>query len=257
MVEFDAQIRRVRELVTSRADQVRLFRSPFDDEEQRQSFDRHIGLAPRGGGRPSLVFADDCAVELGAPQRSSINLVLWTHERSLINDGEIRLIGPDIGSDMTPGPGVSWPYAQVILLAWERGTEIDPFALESTQFLSNRLPGFMVRAVPSRLWVRISHEAIKGGLCFHRLGGALISAYRQDYTAVRGAEVLFVTEEARVTDLEPVSAEARILMGKNMKLVMVGDGTYECTELDCDACEEKATCDAVRDIVILRREEQA
>jgi hypothetical protein len=253
MVEFDAQIKRVRELVTSGADQVRLFHAPFNDEEQRQSFDRHIGLSPRGGGRPSIVFADDCAVELGAPQQSSINLVLWTHDRSLVNDGEIRLIGPD----MATGAGVSWPYAQVILLAWEGDNEIDPFALESTQLLSNRLPGFMVRAVPSRLWVRISHEAIKGGLCFHRLGGALISAYRQDYPAVRGVEVLFVTAGARVTDLEPVNAEARILMGKNMKLVLVGDGTYECTELNCDACEEKATCDAVRDIVILRRGSEA
>lgn len=249
MVEFDAQIKRVRQLVTSCAEMSRLFRAPFDDEEQRQRFDRNIGLAPRSGGRPAIVFADDCAVELGAPQQSSINLVLCTRDSSLVNDGEIRLIGPD----MTAGAGVSWPYAQVILLSWEGDSELDPFALERTQLLSNRLPGFMVRAVPSRLWVRISREAIRGGLCFNRLGGALISAYRQDYPALRGVEVLFVTEEARVADLETVSAEARILMGKNMKLVLVGDGTYECTELDCDSCEEKATCDAVRDIVILRR----
>ena len=50
-----------------------------------------------------------------------------------------------------------------------------------------------------------------------------------------------------------MASESKILLGKNKKLVLVGDGEYECTDLDCDDCDEQETCDDVRDIVILRR----
>jgi len=247
---FDVQIRRVQETVDGWGDSARTYRAPFVDEEGRRAFIRKIGLGPRRGGRASIVPAEECAVELGAPPKANVNLVLWTDNLSRIRDGEIRLVGPD----MKLREKVSWPYAQVVMLAVENSEEADPFMLESTQYLSNRLAGFMVRTVPGRLWARISREAVKAGMDFARLGSALVAAYREDFPGVAAVEVLFITEDdEHVKALESMASESKILLGKNKKLVLVGDGEYECTDLDCDDCDEQETCDDVRDIVILRR----
>lgn len=247
---FDTQIRRVRDLMSEWEKEVRSYTAPFGDEEARRGFMRRIGLGPRRGGKASIVPADECAVELGAPGKANVNMVLWTDNASLVSDGKISLVGPDI----KPGDKMSQPYAQVIMVTAKDINDMDPFTLESTQYLSNRLRGFMVRAVPGRLWVRISRDAVNSGFDFARLGGALIAAYHEDFPAIEAAEVLFVTlDDGHVMALEPVAAEARIILGKNKKLVLVGDGTYECADLDCENCDEKETCDEVRDIVILRR----
>ena len=247
---FDEQIRRVRDLIESWGELVRAYSAPFVDEEGRRAFMRKIGLGPRRGGKASIVPADMCVVELGAPEKANANMTLWTTDASIVMDGRISLAGPD----MKPGVKVSWPYAQVAILAVEDSNEVDPFMLESTQYLSNRLPGYMVRTVPGRLWARISEDALKSGLDFARLGAALIATYRDDFPWVKAAEIIFVThDDAHVKELDPIAAEARILLGKNKKLVLVGDGTYECEDLDCDNCDDKETCDEVRDIVILRR----
>lgn len=250
LARFDTQINRVCSIVAEWGKDVRVWRAPFVDEEGRRAFSRRAGLMARKSGRATIVPADECAVELGAPGRANVNMVLWTTEAALVRDGEIRLLGPDM-----PSAGkVSWPYAQVILVALNNPDDIDPFQLESAQYLSNRLPGFMVRTVPGRLWARVSRDAISSGMDFARLGGSLIAAYREDFSAVSAVEILFVTlDDAHVNALESVAAEARIILGKNKKLVLVGNGEYECTDLDCDDCEEQETCDEVRDIVILRR----
>jgi len=248
--DFFRQIKRTRQIIGSWGDNVKTYRAPFTDESGINAFARKINLGPRRSGRASIVPADECAVELGAPGRANVNVVMWTKHGSLVEDGRINLVGPNIRR----GEEVSLPYAQVVMIELEEGAEADPFTLESTQYLSNRLPGYMVRTVPGRLWARISRDAVAGGMDFAALGGALVAAYKQDFPEVRAVEVLFVTEsDAHVSELEPLTAEARILQGKNKKLVLVGDGEYECTELDCDECDEKEVCDEVRDVIILRR----
>lgn len=247
---FDKQIKRLRALLDEWGGAVKVYRAPFVDDEGRRAFMRRVEMGPRRGGRASIVPAEDCAVELGPPSRANVNMVLWTTDLSLVRDGEIRLLGEDMPKDKT----VSLPYAQVVVLGLKQLDDIDPFLLESTQFLSNRLKGFMVRTVPGRLWARVSKEAVAQGMDFARLGCALISAYREDFPLVCAVEVLFVTRsDEDVKVLEALSAEARIIMGKNKKLVLVGDGEYECTDLNCDDCEEQEVCDEVKDIVILRR----
>lgn len=247
---FDHQIRRIDEIIQSWGDAVKLRNAPFSDSESRKAFMNKIGLGLRRGGRASIVPANECAVELGAPDKANANMVLWTTDISLIHDGRINLVGPD----MKPGENASMPYAQVVMLCIDDKSEIDPFMLESTQYLSNRLTGFMVRTVPGRLWVRISRDAVNSGMNFERLGGALIAAYKEDFPAIKAVETLFVTlDDAHVNELASIGAEAKIILGKNKKLVLVGDGEYECTDLDCDDCDEKEVCDDVRDIVILRR----
>ena len=113
LVRFDRQIARAHSIVKEWGDAVRVYRAPFVDDEGRQAFMRRAGMGPRKGGRASIVPADECAVELGAPGKANVNIVLWTTDPKIVNDGEIRLLGPDIAVKEK----VSWPYAQLVIVA--------------------------------------------------------------------------------------------------------------------------------------------
>ncbi len=248
--DFDKQIKRVKNILGEWGNGVMRLHPPFNNRAELESFKQNIGLAQRQGGRPIIVPAEETAVELGHPRDASINLVLWTHNPELVEDKAIHLCGPDLDK----AAGARLPYAQFILLALRDNFEADPFSLESAQFLSNRLPGYMVRIVPGRLWARVSKEALSNGLNFSTLGGALIAAYYDEFPGVEKTEVIFVTAgNDKVMNFSSVAAEARIITGANKKLTLVGEGEYECKDLDCDDCDEKELCDDIRDIVILRR----
>ena len=133
-------------------------------------------------------------------------------------------------------------------------TAPDPFDIDTTQYLINRLPGYMVRSVPGRLWARVSRKALAAGMSLATLGQALVVAYSNGFEEIAGVEVLFVTSAtAEVEELAPIAAEATILAGRHKKLVLSPDGDVECADLDCDTCDEKPVCDNLRDVVIKRR----
>ncbi len=145
-------------------------------------------------------------------------------------------------------------FAQIVMLEFEDDAQVDTFSLESTQYLSNRLPGYMVRMVPNRLWARISHEAIEKGLDFAALGRALIGAYLQDFEFVKAVEVVFITSgKEDVEKFRILSAESKVISSRNKKLELVGDGEYECIDFDCNHCDEQPVCDEIREMVSIRK----
>ncbi len=40
-------------------------------------------------------------------------------------------------------------------------------------------------------------------------------------------------------------------------LVLQQDASYDCTEYDCESCDDSSVCDSVRDLVELRRSKTA
>jgi len=146
------------------------------------------------------------------------------------------------------------PFAQVVLLQLRQGATIDPFRLETAQYLTNRLEGYMVRSLPGRLWVRISQKARAAGLNLSTVGRELIRAYLEQFEAVEGVEVLLVTSSAdEVKALAPLVTEAQILTGQHKRLTLDAEGELECVLDDCDSCNEKPVCDNLRDILRERR----
>lgn len=212
------------------------------------------GFVAKGRGRPEMILAEDVAVELGHPSTASQALVLMTFEKELIRSGQITWIGPDLSEKKE---GARLPLGQVVMLSVNKDLVPDPFDMENRQFLTNRLPGHMVRSVPGQLWIRISKEARERGLDLRIVGSALVAAYLTDFEGVTGAEVLFVTSDNEsVRALEPLAAEARILAGQHKKLVLDADGQFECSDLACETCDEKPVCDNLKDVVIKRRRKQ-
>ena len=112
----------------------------------------------------------------------------------------------------------------------------------------------MVRSVPGRLWVRLSNKAMQKGMRLGTVGSALIAAYTNDFAAVESIEIVFVTQSREdVESFNQIATEANILIGNHKKLVLGANGDIECSELNCETCDEKPVCDNLRDVVIKRR----
>lgn len=247
MADMAALVRRVRDF----ADQHRDICTVHHALPDAETMSRDFGYTPRGRGRAEVILAQDCAAELGHPSTASHAILLCTPQPGLVRPGRVTVAGPDV-SDMVPGAPAA--FAQVVLLHVGPQRQPDPFALDNAQYLMRRLPGWSVRTVPGKLWVRIGKAAARAGLDLRVAGAALVQAYTDEFPGVFGAEVLFVTSTARdVEALRPVAVEAGILAGRHKKLVIGESGDVECTELNCDTCDEKVVCDNLRDIVIARR----
>lgn len=211
-----------------------------------------FGFSERRKGKTEVVLSSDVAVELGHPSTDSHAVVLTADRAGLVLPGMVSIVGPDL-FDMNGGR--HHPFAQIVLLYLKPGQNPDPYEVDNTQYLMHRLPGYMVRSVPGRLWVRISKKALSAGLTFETVGSALIAAYREGFEEVQSAEIVFVTSGASdVRALSIIAAEAEIIAGKHKKLALGLDGELECAELDCETCDEKPVCDSLRDIIIKRRE---
>ena len=247
IADMASLVRRVRLLFENRGSEISSAPNPVDEETLRRVF---LFREKKQGGA-EVILADETARELGHPSTASRALLLVTFDSDLVHHGRVSLLGPDLDAMQN---GKRYPLAQITLLAVRPGQVPDPFEIENAQFLMNRLPGYMVRSVPGKLWVRISRLGRARGLTLQTVGSALIAAYSRDYPGVEKVEVLFVTSTREdVEALDPVAAEAGILFGRHKKLVLGLDGEVECTELNCETCEEKPVCDNLRDVVIKRR----
>lgn len=236
---------RLREYIAERADHVTVQQAPFDATGLRERF----GFADGGG--PQMILAQDAYAELGHPSTASAAIVLVTHDENLVADGRCLRIGPDLDGIAKDARA---PYGQVVLVAVGQDEAFDPFDLENAQYLTHRLPGYMVRSVPGRLWVRIGAQQARAGLDLDVVASALMASYRGRFDAVAAVEVVHVTSSAEdVQALSAIGTEASILWGHHKKLALGADGEVECSDLNCDDCDEQEVCDNLRDVIVKRR----
>ncbi|MBI9076191.1 MAG: hypothetical protein JEZ02_12335 [Desulfatibacillum sp.] len=249
-VDMAPLIARAREFLDQHRESVAVHNAPVTDSVLEGKF----GFAPKGKGKPEVILAEEVHVELGHPSLASQAMVLTTYDKSLLEHGRVSLAGPDL---QTMKPGSRQAFAQIVLLALDRNLMPDPFNLENTQYLMHRLPGYMVRSVPGRLWVRVGRKQYAQGLDLHTVGSALVKAYSDDFQGVIRAEAIFVTLDRQdVASLEPLATEAKVLAGRHKKLALGVDGAIECSELNCEECDEKPVCDNLRDVVVRRRKQR-
>lgn len=223
---------------------------PFD----RRAFVERTGFTRRGQGAPEVLVGREVGLELGHPQTRSSCFALLTADPQQVQANRVRWLGPDLPE---LARAARHPIAQIVLLQVRSGAALDPFDLDGAQYLIHRLPGYVVRSVPGRLWVRLGRRALDARLDLQTVGQALLCALVDDFDAVEAAEVLFVTSSAADVDaLTPIATEARILAGQHQKLALSPDGEVVCEDLDCEQCDERPVCDSLRDVIIKRRRQR-
>jgi CO dehydrogenase/acetyl-CoA synthase beta subunit len=229
--------------------------------DQRRGFSRHlpdngeetrrIGFLPKGekAGRPVIVTADNAALELGSPQHPTVSTLLWTKQKELLSR-TIWIAGRDF-PQIKESP-VS--FAQVVMVELE--SDFDPTGpnIQTLSNLTNRIPGYMTRSIPGKVWIRIHRDLLSREFSLLSLGQCLTQAYHESIPGLRNIEVVLIAGNADlVGHLIPIHNRARVIYGENKKLALEADGTISCEDLDCENCAEKPACDTLRDVIVKRR----
>ncbi|MCP5065021.1 MAG: hypothetical protein GY946_00520 [bacterium] len=252
METYDLYMRKLATLVEDLRQQgtpLREFDLPGDPETLIAELPLRIGP----GAQKGIILRGDTYAELGKPSAGSSAFVMWTSDPSLVRDGRVTLIGPDIQD----AGSQSLPLGQVLIVGGrEIGKQEQP-VLEQRQYLSNLLEGYMVKSSPGRVWSRVSKGAAAKGFDFEMLGKALIAIYKMELPKIESVEVLFVTSgKQEIAKLETIATQVRVL-GKAFRrdaLRAKGHELIDCTMgTDCASCDVKPDCDDIRDVVKIRK----
>jgi len=253
MKAYEIHLARVREYLEDKKRQGRPIRELHGDTRPDELL-RGLPVTVGAQDRTGVILKEDTFVELGNPSIASSAFVIWSDDPSVVEDGRITLIGPDIQES----EGESLPFGQVIIVGGSDLKEEHYLDLERTQYASDQIEGYMLRSVPRRVWSRVSKEAAAKGFSFETLGRALMAIFRQKHPLVQSTEIMFVTSgKEDVDQLDEIAAGVRKFSGELRRLVRQDDGTYECTEYNCSTCDNEAVCDAVREWIVLRRKKAA
>jgi CO dehydrogenase/acetyl-CoA synthase beta subunit len=205
------------------------------------------------GAGSGLVLKSDTFLELGSPTAGSCAFVLSSERTSLIRDGRVRLIGPDVRES----PAGVLPFGQVIMAGVALSGE-DYQLLVQSQYTGDWIEGYMVKSMPGRIWSRVSNEAAEKGFGFEFLGTALMQLVKDQVPKVTAAEVIFVTsDKADVQRLGAIGTEVSSIAREIRKKIWEKRGIdiSDCAfGGDCGSCGDRSVCTEVRKIASLRRE---
>ena len=205
----------------------------------------------RDGRASKMIFKEDTRLELGHPSEGSCAATLATNDASLIEDGRITLVGPDVGETDRE----TLPFAQIAIACCDGNLEDACSAMDRVLHSSAPADGYMLRSVPNAIWARVSNKAADSGFSILELGSRLLGSVKDECSDVGKAEIFFVTSAREdVAELNEIVGPARRQLLKLQTFGRAEDGSYECdTSLDCTVCPEKTVCDTIRDVITIRK----
>ncbi len=240
MSRYDEYIKKVEKYLQGR--QMREFICPHSVDELKE--DLPVQMGP--GSNPGIILRSDMYVELGNPTEGSTGFILWTEDTSMVRDGRITFIGPDI-PDLK---GASVPFGQVVMLAGEKLDDEVQEKIEEYQHISDELEGYMVRSSSQSIWGRVSKDSVAKGFNMETLGKALMINMKSNVPEIEAMEVVFVTSNKDdVKQLGEIAVEVDDIRKEIIKSVWKERGYDLDCDLDCNSCESKITCDDIRDII--------
>lgn len=240
MSKYNEHIKRVGTYLQGH--QVNEFNLPSSIDELKDGLPVQVGP----GSNPGIILRSDMFAELGNPAEGSTAFILWAEDTSLVCDGRITLVGPDI-PDLE---GASVPFGQVVILAGEKVDDEIQEKLEEYQHISDSLEGYMVRSSSQSIWGRVSKDSVAKGFNMETLGKALMINMKSNVPEIEAMEVVFVTSSKDdVKQLGEIAAEVDDIRKEIIKAVWKERGYDLDCDLDCSSCESKVTCDDIRDII--------
>ncbi len=245
MTVFDVYVQKVAEYVETmraRGREIRTFQVPLSSARLSKSLPIRVGP----GANPGIILRDDTSVELGNPEAGSSSFLLLTDSPSLLNDGRITLIGPDIKESA----GKSLPFGQVLMVGGTSLADKDIEALQHVQIIGDQIEGYMTRSLTRNIWSRVSKDAVGKGFGFEILGQALMAICRSGHARIQTVEVVFITSGKNdlksLNNLaEQVQKIGREVVRENWK---IKGYDIDCLS-DCSNCKDKSVCDDIKEVL--------
>jgi len=212
-----------------------------------------ISIGPDAGS--GIVLREDTFIELGNPAVGSCSLLIYTNDPSIIKDGRIHLIGPDIPER----PGASLPFGEVLMVGGKDLEEDDRQALEQSRYISDQVEGYMIRSLPEHIWSRVSKDAAKKGFRFETLGRALMAILKTKVPKIQAMEIVFVTSDKKdLEELKSIASQINKITREIQKNKWRLKGIdLDCTlDYDCGQCPDKPLCDNIREVLKIRKRQK-
>ncbi len=244
MAAFDGYIKATHDFIqTLQGEGCTQYVHPDTAGELRASIPIKIGE----GAMQGIIMRGDTFIELGNPLAGSSSHLLWTDKCSLIKDGQITVIGPDIpGSE-----GESLPFGQVLLLGGETLNNKDHEQLQQINIIGDQIEGYMLRSSSENIWARVNRDVAERGFNFEMLGKAMLALIKSNRPEITTAEVLFVTSSKQdVKELSEAVSEAKNLGSDILKEAWKERGYDVDCDFDCASCHDEEVCDDIRDTIV-------
>ena len=255
MTVFDDHIRQVTEFVATMRGQgrpVRQFVLPSGADDLRTGLPIRVGA----GANPGIILRSETFVELGNPDAGSCGFALWTENPSLLQDGRVTLVGPDIAES----PLSSLPFGQVVMVGGAVLTGDDQVASGQALVVADQIEGYMVRSSSRNIWSRVSKHAGARGFSFDTLARALMFLVKSAVPRVDAVEIAFVTSsKGDVLKLNEIAESAQAIGRAALKEHWKARGYDLDCDLHCGSCQDKTVCDDIRNMVAarVRKEKEA
>lgn len=191
-----------------------------------------------------LIMLRSAAFELGGDNKPSVSFTCVTTNPELVDKDEILLYGPDL-SELKANS----TYARIALIHVgdiesddADDTEQAYRAIQNIDFVKYHVfpRGFMMRtsAESHREQVRISKEAITGGISFEAIGNTFLNHYHRDPN-VLAVRLIFITDPK--IDYGSLREYAKSAKSITLTLSKILEGM----PTDCGSCNLKPICDEV------------
>ena len=255
MTAFDDHIRQVAAFVATMRRQgrpVRQFTLPRGVDELCAGLPIQVGA----GANRGIILRSETFVELGNPDAGSCGFGLWTENPSLLEDGRVTLVGPDIAES----PLGSLPFGQVVMVGGAGLTDDDQPAIGQAQIVADQIEGYMVRSSSRNIWSRVSKPVGARGFSFDTLARALMFLIKSAVPRVDAVEIVFVTSSKGDVLTLNETAESALAIGRAaLKEHWKARGYDLDCDLHCGSCHDKTVCDDIRKVLAtrLRKEKDA
>jgi acetyl-CoA decarbonylase/synthase, CODH/ACS complex subunit beta len=178
-----------------------------------------VGLVHEG----ERVRKNDMQVELGGPAEPEKCELVLVRPADSITDGDISVIGPDIGS---MEEGKHYPLGILVEIAGEKvEPDLEGVIERRIHEYSNYIEGFMHLNQRYDIWIRLSKKSFRKGLTsFRFIGQVMLELFRNELPILEKIQITFITDPEKLTPLyreamaryEARDARARGLLDKDV-----------------------------------------
>jgi CO dehydrogenase/acetyl-CoA synthase beta subunit len=222
----------------------------FHEYDQGKEAERLGFRGIRSGNKQAfIVTAEETALELGSPGNPTIESLLWTMDQNVIQEG-VWISGQEFSD-------IKETHASLVLTVMVQvpsGFDAGNARFRSILNMSNRIPGLMSRSVPGKLWIRISRELMNRNFTVLSMGQCVIHTFHDAVPEIGPVSVIIAAGDISiVNEFEPVHSLERAYSGKNRKLSLEASGVVSCADLNCAVCDEKKSCDTIREIISIKK----
>jgi CO dehydrogenase/acetyl-CoA synthase beta subunit len=156
---------------------------------EQVNFFNSLGINVNLDSNKEIILQEETHLELGGMNKRSFSLIYPINEITLIEDGKITLLGPEI--DQISESNID--FGLFILIGINNISKKEYYELKSLNFLSNGIEGFSIRTIPRRFWCRINREVFNKNFSFEFLANAIYYLYKKRFkNLIKSMEILII-----------------------------------------------------------------